>query len=117
MKNLLTFEKFINESKLNEAAPNTLNGQEDSFDSTELVEWIISVLGAKNAKEVCILDEDEPTDPKAYTNISRKVTDWVENEEFTDYDVWYYSTKHNVIKCDSDGYIVYYCLVKDLKKF
>jgi hypothetical protein len=117
MKNLLNFADFVYESQINEAKPYTLDKEEKNWESPELLTWALSTLGAKNSKEACILDEDEPTDPKAYNNIAKKVTDWVKNEEFSGYDEWYYSASSNVLKFDSGGYIVYYCLVKDLKKF
>lgn len=117
MKNLQTFEQFINESKLNEAKPYTLDIEKDNWESPELLDWVMKSIGAKSEKDACILDMDEPTDQKAYDNIASKATDWIKNKEFSDYDDWYYSKKHNVVKCDAGGYIVYYCLVKDLKKF
>jgi hypothetical protein len=114
MKNLLSFTEFLNEAK----KPYTLDIEgPDSWESPELMDWVINSLGAKNAKEVCILDEDEPTDQKAYDGIAEKVTDWEKNKEFSDFDDWYYSKSHNIVKCDAGGYIIYYCLVKDLKKF
>lgn len=117
MKNLKTFIEFVNESNLTEAKAYTLDIEgSDSWESPELFDWVVSTLGAKFPKEVCILDEDEPTHPKAYDAISSKVKDWVKNKDVDTYDEWYYSKSANVVKCDS-GYIVYYCLVKDLKKF
>lgn len=113
MKNLPSFEEFLNEAK----KPYTLDIEEENWESPELLDWVVSSLGAKNLKDACILDQDEPTDQKAYDAIAEKVTDWVKNKEFSDWDDWYYSKKANVVKCDSGGYIVYYCLVKDLKKF
>lgn len=117
VKNLLGFEEFINESQLNEAKPYTLDQEEENWESPELLSWVLTTLGAKNSKEACILDQDEPTDRKAYNNISKKVKDWTKNAEFSHYDMWYYSKSANVVMCDAGGYIVYYCLVGDLKKF
>jgi hypothetical protein len=117
MKNIKSFTEFVNESKVNEAKPYTLDIEgPDSWESQELMDWVINSLGAKNPKEVCILDEDEPTDKKAYDGIANKVTDWEKNKEFSDFDDWYYSKSHNVVKCDAGGYMINYCLVKDLKK-
>jgi hypothetical protein len=112
----MTFAEFLNESKLNEEKPYTLDIEKDNWESDELRDWVQKTLGAKTLKDACILDMDEPTDKKAYDGIAKKVKDWEINKEFSDYDEWYYSKKANVIKCDAGGYIVYYCLVKDLSK-
>jgi hypothetical protein len=114
MKNLKTFEEYLNEA----TKPYTLDIEgPDSWESPELMDWVLDTLGARNAKEACILDEDEPTDQKVYDAIAKKVTDWEKNKEFSHWDAWYYSKKANVIKCDAGGYRIYYCLVADLKKF
>ena len=118
MRFLKTYSEFVNEGKLNEEAPDTLeNDKPDNYEDAGVLDWIQKTLGAKSLKDVCALDEDEPTHPKAQKSIIDGVTDWEQNKDFTaGSDKWEYSKKYNVICKSSDGYNVLYCLVKDLNK-
>ena len=118
MKYIKTFAQFVNEGKLNEKAPHTLeNDDPDNYEDDGVLDWIQKTLGAKSLKDVCGLDQDEPTHPKAQKAIMDVVTDWEQNKDFTEgSDTYYYSKKYNVICKSSDGYNVYFCLVKDLNK-
>ena len=116
MRFLKTYSEFVNEGKLNEEAPDTID--QDSPDDYEdgVLDWIQKTLGAKSLKDICVLDEDMPSHPKAQKAISDEVTDWEEGGDFED-DIWEYSKKYNIIARISDGYVLFFLLLKDLKKY
>lgn len=109
MKHIKLFENFINEEINYQSIADN-----EEFEK-EVADILINKLGAKDSKEIIVLDMDENGKSKSYKFIEKTVIDWEEIEELTDYDVYYYSKKYNVCKQDSDGYINYYILLKDIK--
>ena len=115
MTNLQTFNEFINESNLNEAAGESLDivikGDPDGKDGYE---QIAKILGAKPS-DVIMYDADEDGDSKEYKKFDKAFTggdfkDVKGAEDYADDNMANvaYSKKLNVLSSYAGGYLTFF---------
>jgi hypothetical protein len=109
MKNLLTFEEFVNESNKTINEGYTLaNAIKDTPDEKEIFLGIAKLLKAKPNQ---VVGNDDDEGDKKLLAIFREISDWKKVEELSDFDSYYYSKKSNVVKQDAGGFRIYFSVI------
>ena len=115
MKNLQSFNEFINESTINEAAGESLEAViKRDPDGKDGYAQIAKILGAKPS-DVVLYDADEDGDSKEYKKFDKAFTggdfkDVKGAEDYADYNMANvaYSKKLNVVSSYAGGYLTFF---------
>ena len=115
MKNLQTFNEFVNESNINEAKVRTLDSIiKDDQDGKDGYDEIAKILGAKTS-DILVYDADDHGDSKEFKAFDKAFTsggfrDDAKAPEYSDYNMANvaYDKKLNVVSSYAGGYLTFF---------